>query len=111
MVFQHFNLFPHMTILENMTLAPVKLLGKSRQEAEGKALALLDRVGLADRHDHDQVDGRHRQQGHEGLEGPAPDDLPALGQVDDAGVTYHRSLLQQDDELIGQGGTGAAGLG
>ncbi len=49
MVFQHFNLFPHMTILENMTLAPVKLLGKSRQEAEGKALALLDRVGLADR--------------------------------------------------------------
>ena len=49
MVFQHFNLFPHMTILENMTLAPVKLLGKSRQEAESKALALLDRVGLADR--------------------------------------------------------------
>ena len=49
MVFQHFNLFPHMTILENMTLAPVKLLGKSRQEAEGKALALMDRVGLADR--------------------------------------------------------------
>ena len=49
MVFQHFNLFPHMTILETMTLAPVKLLGKSRQEAEGKALALLDRVGLADR--------------------------------------------------------------
>ena len=49
MVSQHFTLFPHMTILENMTLAPVKLLGKSRQEAEGKALALLDRVGLADR--------------------------------------------------------------
>ena len=49
MVFQHFNLFPHMTILENMTLAPMKLLKKSREEAEGKALALLDRVGLKDR--------------------------------------------------------------
>ena len=49
MVFQHFNLFPHLTILENMTLAPMKLLKKSREEAEGKALALLDRVGLKDR--------------------------------------------------------------
>ena len=49
MVFQHFNLFPHMTILENMTLAPIKLLKKSRREAETKALGLLKRVGLADR--------------------------------------------------------------
>ena len=49
MVFQHFNLFPHMTILENMTLAPMKLLGKTRGAAESKAMALLDRVGLADR--------------------------------------------------------------
>ena len=49
MVFQHFNLFPHMTILENMTLAPMKLLGKTREAAESKAMALLDRVGLADR--------------------------------------------------------------
>jgi len=49
MVFQHFNLFPHMTILENMTVAPVKVLKKSREEAEKKALALLERVGLADR--------------------------------------------------------------
>ncbi len=49
MVFQHFNLFPHMTILENMTLAPVKLLKKSKGEAENKALSLLKRVGLADR--------------------------------------------------------------
>ena len=49
MVFQHFNLFPHMTILENMTLAPVKVLKKSRDEAERKALSLLERVGLADR--------------------------------------------------------------
>ena len=47
MVFQHFNLFPHMTILENMTLAPMKLLGKTREAAESKAMALLDRVGLA----------------------------------------------------------------
>ena len=49
MVFQHFNLFPHMTILKNMTLAPCKLLKKSKQEAEEKAMALLKRVGLADR--------------------------------------------------------------
>ncbi len=49
MVFQHFNLFPHMTILKNMTLAPMKLLGKTKQEAEEKAMQLLQRVGLADR--------------------------------------------------------------
>ena len=49
MVFQHFNLFPNMTILRNMTLAPMKLLGKSREEAEKKALELLARVGLSDR--------------------------------------------------------------
>ena len=49
MVFQHFNLFPHMTVLRNMTLAPIKLLGKSQKEAEEKAKALLERVGLADR--------------------------------------------------------------
>ncbi|MGE4352900.1 MAG: amino acid ABC transporter ATP-binding protein [Oscillospiraceae bacterium] len=49
MVFQHFNLFPHMTILRNMTLAPIKLLGKSKAEAEEKAMELLNRVGLADR--------------------------------------------------------------
>ena len=46
MVFQHFNLFPHMTILDNMILAPVKVKGMSRQEAAKKALALLDRVAL-----------------------------------------------------------------
>ena len=51
MVFQHFNLFPHMTILENMVLAPMKVRGMSREEAEKKASALLDRVGLADRAD------------------------------------------------------------
>ena len=49
MVFQQFNLFPHMTILKNMTIAPMKLLGKSKQEAEAKAMELLARVGLADR--------------------------------------------------------------
>ena len=51
MVFQHFNLFPHMTVLENMTLAPVHLLKKSKEEAEAKAMQLLQRVGLADRAD------------------------------------------------------------
>lgn len=49
MVFQHFNLFPNMTILRNMTIAPMKLLKKTQQEAEQKALELLDAVGLKDR--------------------------------------------------------------
>ena len=49
MVFQHFNLFPHMTVLKNMTLAPRKLLKKSRVQAEAKAMDLLQTVGLADR--------------------------------------------------------------
>lgn len=49
MVFQQFNLFPHMTVLKNMTLAPMKLLKLSQEEAEKKALSLLDRVGLLDR--------------------------------------------------------------
>ena len=49
MVFQHFNLFPNMTILRNMTIAPIKLLKKTPQEAEQKALELLDAVGLKDR--------------------------------------------------------------
>ena len=49
MVFQHFNLFPHMTIMKNLTLAPMKLLKKSKAEAEEKAMELLGRVGLADR--------------------------------------------------------------
>jgi polar amino acid transport system ATP-binding protein len=49
MVFQQFNLFPHMTILKNLTLAPIKLQGKSSNEAEEQALKLLDKVGLKDR--------------------------------------------------------------
>ena len=49
MVFQHFNLFPHMTILDNMILAPVKVLGMDKAAAETKAQALLERVGLGDR--------------------------------------------------------------
>ena len=51
MVFQHFNLFPHLTIMDNMTLAPKKLLKMSQEEAEKKALQLLERVGLQDRAD------------------------------------------------------------
>lgn len=51
MVFQQFNLFPHMKVLKNMTLAPVKLLKLSQQEADEQAMALLKRVGLADRAD------------------------------------------------------------
>lgn len=46
MVFQHFNLFPHKTILDNITMAPIKLLGKSKEEAEKRAMELLELVGL-----------------------------------------------------------------
>lgn len=49
MVFQHFNLFPHLTIMENMTLAPMQVLHMSKADAEKKAQALLERVGLGDR--------------------------------------------------------------
>ena len=49
MVFQQFNLFPHMTIMKNLTIAPMKLLGKSKEEAEKQACTLLERVGLANR--------------------------------------------------------------
>lgn len=51
MVFQHFNLFPHKTILQNITLAPIKLLGMSREEADKKGMELLERVGLAEKAD------------------------------------------------------------
>ena len=49
MVFQHFNLFPHKTVLQNMTLAPIKVKKMNKAEAEKKALQLLERVGLGDR--------------------------------------------------------------
>jgi len=48
MVFQHFELFPHMTVIENLTVGQVKVLGRNKDEAARKALALLDRVGLSD---------------------------------------------------------------
>ena len=51
MVFQHFNLFPHMTVLENLTLGPIKLQGKTAEEAKQQAFELLDQVGLRDRAD------------------------------------------------------------
>jgi glutamate/aspartate transport system ATP-binding protein len=49
MVFQHFELYPHMTALQNLCLAQVRVLKRSRKEAEARAMALLERVGLADR--------------------------------------------------------------
>ena len=49
MVFQHFNLFPHKTVLDNMTMAPIKVKGMEKAAAEEKALHLLERVGLGDR--------------------------------------------------------------
>ena len=51
MVFQQFNLFPHMTVLKNMTIGPIRLLKQSKKEAEENAMKLLERVGLADRAD------------------------------------------------------------
>ena len=63
MVFQHFNLFPHMTILHNMTLAPMRVLKRSKQEAEAKAMELLTRVGLQDKADNypQQLSGGQQQ--------------------------------------------------
>ena len=63
MVFQHFNLFPHMTILHNMTLAPMRVLKRSKQEAEAKAMELLTRVGLQDKADNypQQLSGGQKQ--------------------------------------------------
>ena len=63
MVFQHFNLFPNMTILRNMTIAPMKLLKKTQEEAEAKALELLETVGLRDRADSypSQLSGGQKQ--------------------------------------------------
>ena len=49
MVFQSFNLFPHYTVLDNVTLAPIKLRGEPRDKAEAKAMALLDKVGIKDK--------------------------------------------------------------
>jgi len=63
MVFQQFNLFPHMTVLDNMTCAPVLLKKMSKEDAEAKAMDLLDRVGLADRADAypNQLSGGQKQ--------------------------------------------------
>ena len=63
MVFQHFNLFPHMTVMKNMTIAPMQLLKKSKEEAEKKARAMLERVNLSDRADAypNQLSGGQKQ--------------------------------------------------
>lgn len=63
MVFQHFNLFPHLSILENIVLAPIDLGRLSKDEAEKKALELLERVGLADKKDAypDSLSGGQKQ--------------------------------------------------
>ena len=63
MVFQHFNLFPHKTIIQNITLAPIKLLKKSKEEAEGRAMELLQLVGLQEKADSypSQLSGGQKQ--------------------------------------------------
>ena len=63
MVFQHFNLFPHMTILKNMTIAPMRVLKVPEEEARERAMKLLERVGLADRANAypDQLSGGQKQ--------------------------------------------------
>src|SRR5699024_9636927 len=63
MVFQHFNLFPHMTVLENITFAPVELGKESKEEAEKHAMELLEKVGLADKRDAkpDSLSGGQKQ--------------------------------------------------
>lgn len=63
MVFQHFNLFPHMTVLENLTLAPMKVRGISRKEAEATAKKFLERVGMSEKAEQypDQLSGGQKQ--------------------------------------------------
>ncbi|KAF1302888.1 amino acid ABC transporter ATP-binding protein [Enterococcus saccharolyticus] len=63
MVFQHFNLFPHLSVLENITLAPTDLRGTSKKEAEEQAIKLLETVGLADKKDMypDNLSGGQKQ--------------------------------------------------
>lgn len=63
MVFQNFNLFPHMTILKNLTIGPMELKKKTKKEAESKAMELLERVGLADKKDAypNQLSGGQKQ--------------------------------------------------
>jgi polar amino acid transport system ATP-binding protein len=63
MVFQHFNLFPHLSVLENIILAPMDLKNASRQEAEKNAIRLLETVGLADKKDMypDNLSGGQKQ--------------------------------------------------
>lgn len=65
MVFQHFNLFPHLTVLENITLAPVDLKKATPQQAKEKALALLDRVGLKEKANENpaKLSGGQKQRG------------------------------------------------
>jgi polar amino acid transport system ATP-binding protein len=63
MVFQHFNLFPHMTAMRNVVEAPINVLGLAKEEAMARAAALLDKVGLGDKHDHypSQLSGGQKQ--------------------------------------------------
>lgn len=63
MVFQHFNLFPHMTAFRNVSEAPIHVLKMPQDEAKARAAALLDKVGLADKHDHypSQLSGGQKQ--------------------------------------------------
>ena len=63
MVFQHFNLFPHMTVLDNITLAPIKVRGKTKEVAEKEALELLEKVGLKEKASSypDQLSGGQQQ--------------------------------------------------
>ena len=63
MVFQHFNLFPHLSVLENLTIAPIKLRGESKESADARAKKLLENVGLLDKADSypNQLSGGQKQ--------------------------------------------------
>ena len=94
MVFQSFNLFPHMTVLENVTLAPRKVLGRHRRDADDRARAMLDRFGLADKADDypDRCSGGQQQRVA----------IVRALQMDPAGMLLDEITSALDPELVGE---------
>jgi len=102
MVFQSFNLFAHLTVLENLTIGPIKLFGKTKDAAEKKAIELLKLVGLAEKADSfaDELSGGQKQRIAIARCLSMEDD-PDM--ADDIGVTIVRNITKNRDYLWGNG--------